>query len=62
MTKELKRLIANGYMERATEITEDCFVSPAVKTVRKDKSIKTALGSRKLNELTIKRKEQMPNM
>ena len=49
-------------MERATEITEDCFVSLAVITVKKDKSLKTALDSRKLNEVTIKRKAQMPNM
>ena len=49
-------------MERATEITEDCFVSPAVITVKKVKSIKNALGSRKLNEATIKTKAQMPNM
>ena len=34
---ELKRLIKHGYLERATEITEDCFVSPAVITVKKDK-------------------------
>ena len=59
---ELKRLIKHGYLERATEITEDCFVSPAVITVKKDKSIKIALDSRKLNEVTIKRKAQMPNM
>ena len=49
-------------MERATEINEDCFVSPAVITVKKDKSIKIALDSRKLNGATIKRKAQMPNM
>ena len=49
-------------MERATEITEDCFVSPAVITVKKDKSIKVALDSRKLNEATIEKKAQMPNM
>ena len=59
---ELKRLIKHGYLERATEITEDCFVSPAVITVKKDKSIKIALDSRKLNKVTNKRKAQMPNM
>ena len=59
---DLKRLMKHGYLERATEITEDCFVSPAVITVKKDKSIKIALDSRKLNEVTIKRKAQMPNM
>ena len=32
---ELKRLIKHGYLERATEITEDCFVIPAVITVKK---------------------------
>ena len=59
---DLKRLIKHGYVERATEITEDCFVSPAVISVKKDKSIKIALDSRKFNEVTIKRKAQMPNM
>ena len=52
----------NGYLERATEITEDCFVFPAAITVEKDKSIKIALDSSKLNEATIKRKAQMQNM
>ena len=62
VAEELKRLIKNGYLERATKINEDCFVSPAVITIKKDKSIKIALDSRKLNEATIKRKAQMPNM
>ena len=62
VAEELKRLIKNGYLERATEINEDCFVSPAVITIKKDKSIKIALDSRKLNEATIRRKAQMPNM
>ena len=59
---ELKRLIKHEYIGRAMEITEDCFVSPAVLTVKKDKSIKIALDSRKLNEVTMKRKAKMPNM
>ena len=59
VAEELKRLIKNGYLERATEINEDCFVSPAVITVKKDKSIKITLDSRKLNEATIKRKAQI---
>ena len=46
VARELKRLMENGYLERATEITDDCFVSPAVITVKKDKSIKIALNSR----------------
>ena len=35
MALELKRLIKHGYLKRATEITEDCSVSPAVITVKK---------------------------
>ena len=62
VAQELKRLIKHGYVEKATEITENCFVSPAVITVKKDNSIKIALDSRQLNEITVKRKTQMPNM
>ena len=51
-----------GHIEKANDIDENCFVSPAVITVKKDKSVKIALDSRTLNEITIKRKAQMPNM
>ena len=50
----------HGPIEKANNNDGNCFVSPAV-TV-KDKSVKIALDSRKLNEITIKRKVQMPNM
>ena len=44
------------YLERATKITETCFVSSAVTTVRKDKSEKVAFDSQKFKEVTaIKR-------
>ena len=58
----MKKLQKSGHLEKATGINEDCFVSPAVITVKKDKSIKIALDSRKLNDVSIKRKAQMPNM
>ena len=35
VAKELNRLIENGYLEKATDIKEDCSVSPAVITVKK---------------------------
>ena len=60
--KEIEKLKKNGHIEKATNINENCFVSPAVITVKKDKSVKIALDSRKLNEITVKRKAQMPNM
>ena len=37
-------------------------MSPVTITVKKDKSAKIALVSRKLSESTIKKKAQMPNM
>ena len=51
-----------GYIEKENNIDENCFVNPAVKTVKKDKTVKIALDSRKLNEITIKREAQMPYM
>ena len=51
-----------GHIEKANNIDENCFGSPAVITVKKDKSVKIALDSRNLNEINIKRKAQMPNM
>ena len=49
-------MIEKGYLERATGISGDCFVSPAVITVKKDKTIKIALDSRKVNEVTLNTK------
>ena len=60
--KELNKLINSGHVEKARNINENCFVSPAVITVKKDKSVKIALDSRKLKDITVKRKAQMPNM
>ena len=60
--KEINKRIKQGHIEKANNIDENCFVSPAVITVKKDKSVKIALDSRKLNELTIKRKAQMPKV
>ena len=60
--KEINKLMKQGHIEKANNIDENCFVSPAVITVKKDKSIKIALDSRKFNEITIKRKAKWPNM
>ena len=60
--KGFENLKKQGHIEKAKNIDENCFVSPAVITIKKDKSVKIALDSRKLNEITMKRKAQMPNM
>ena len=62
MAQELKRLLKHGYVGRATEILADSFLIPLVITVKKNKSVKIALESRKLHEITVMRKAQMPNM
>ena len=61
VAKEIKRINKSGCLERATEMTEDCFVSPAELTANKDKSLKSALDSRTLHVATTERKAQMPN-
>ena len=58
----LVKLIKKGHLEKADGTTENCFVSPAVLTITKDKSVKIPLDSRTLNESCIKRKEAMPNI
>ena len=59
---ELEMLIEKGHLEKADKTTENCFISPAVITIKKDKSVKLALDSRELNEACVKRKAAMPNM
>ena len=60
--KEIEKLTKNGHFEKATDIDENCVAGPAVITVKKDKTVKIALDSRKLNEITVKRKARIPNM
>ena len=60
--EKLEKLIESGHLEKADKTTENCFISPAVITIKKDKSVKIALNSRKLNEACVKRKAAMPNM
>ena len=43
-------------------IDEDHFVFPVVITVKKDKSVKIALNSRKINASCIKMRPQIANM
>ena len=37
--KELEKLVGKGHLEKADKTTENCFISPAVITIKKDKSI-----------------------
>ena len=62
MKNELEKQIEKGHFEKRDKTTENCFVSPAIITIKTDKSVKIALDSRKLNESCIKRKATMPKM
>ena len=62
VTKELRRLIDAGHLTRVNDIKQDSFISPTVVTVKKDNSVKLAMDARILNDNTIKRKTQMPNL
>ena len=59
---ELDRIKKSGHLQRLETIEEDCFVSPVVITVKKDKTVKIALDARKLNDSCITERPHMPNM
>ena len=59
---ELERLIKSEHLERLETIEEDCFVSPAVSTVKKGKTVKFAMDARKLNDICVEKRPHMPNM
>ena len=58
--EELEKVIEKGQLEKADKTTENCFISPAVITIKKDKSVKIAVDSRKLIEACIKRRAAIP--
>ena len=62
--REIEKLKRTGHIEKAADIDKNCFDRQAILTitVKKDKGVKLALHTRKLNEITVKRKAQIPNM
>ena len=60
--QEREKLIKTGHLEKADKTRENCFISPAVIIIKKAKSVKIALESRKLNGACVKRKAAMPNL
>ena len=62
MKNKLHQIIKSGHLERLETIEEDCFVSPVVNTVKKDKTLKIALDARKLTDRCVKKRRHMPNM
>ena len=62
VNREINKLINSGHLRRANDIQQKQFISPTVITVKKDNWVKIAMDARILNDNTIKRKAQMPNL
>ena len=54
--------MTEGHIERVEKIQDNVFIQPTVITVKKDKSVKTALDARGLSESMPEDKYQMPNL
>ena len=59
---ELDKLIQDKQITKLEKCPDDLFVSPVVITVKKDKSVKIALDSKKLNKAIHKNKYQMQSI
>ena len=57
--RELDKLIQDKQLSELDKCRDDLFVSPVVITEKKDKSVKIALDSKKLNKAIHKNKYQM---
>ena len=62
LERELDKLIEDKQISKLEKCPEDIFVSPVVITVKKDKSVKIALDSKKLNKAIHKNKYQMQSI
>ena len=59
---ELNRLKSEGNMKKLENCDKDGFINPIVNTCKKDKSVKTALDSKFINEQIYKNIYQMPSI
>ena len=62
LERELDKLIQDKQISQLKKWPDDLFVSPVVITVTKDKSVKIALDSKKLNKAIDKNKYQMQSI
>ena len=60
--KEINKLIQSEHLKKIQNADKECFVSLVVITVKKDKSVKKALDSKKLNDSCLKMRSHKPNM
>ena len=58
----MKKLTAEGHIEKLDNCTDDVFIAPIVITAKKDGSVKLALDAKPVNAQIKKNKYQMPNI
>ena len=59
---EIYKLLKEMHIEKVDKTQDDVFIQPTVITVKKNKSVKIALGVRVFNQSIAKDKYQMPNL
>ena len=59
---ELKKLLDEKHIKKLNSFSDKNFISPIVITVKRDKTVKLALGSKIVNKSIHKNKYQMPNI
>ena len=62
VTEEIKRMVMMGKIMKVDTIKEDVFIHPTVITVKKDRSVKIAIDTRKMNEAMIADTKYLPNV
>ena len=62
MENELQKLIDDKQIIKLEKCSDKLFISPVVITVKKDKSVKIALDSKKLSDAIHKNKYQMQSI
>ena len=62
MEEELNKLIDQRHIIKLDKRSDKQFISPIVLTVKKDRTVKLALDSKKINKFIHKNKYQMPNI
>ena len=62
MDNKLDKLLKQNHIEKLEGCSDKNFVSPIIKTVKKEGSVKLALESGELNKQAHKKKYQKPNI
>ena len=60
VTEEIRRMLMMGQIVKVDTIKEDVFIHPTVITVKKDRSVRIAIDTRKMNESMVTNTNYLP--